>query len=260
MLVSAVSAVFDDLAFNARVFARGLFVTAALLAGLFGSMVVGIAVANSADPDVASAGPETTSVDAPPPSHAPGSTLPTDGVSYMNTVEGKPLTVDCGVPVVIRYDANGAPYNADDVIRTASNLYSTSIGRPIIFEYGHVDFNEASSGSDFTIGIGWTGSLPSNDERTDVLGQGGPIMSGATVIGGHVSLAADTAWPAAGASPGSELGVVLHELGHVAGLDHAAGGQMEAEADDTRPPGFSASEAAALRWIFTSTCPNPNGT
>lgn len=255
--MSPVSAVIDDMAFYARVFVRELFLTAAvLLAGVVGAAA--IAVVAAAGPATTLVGPATTPP--APSSKHPAPVLPTDGVSYMNTAEGEPFTVDCERPVVIRYDASGAPYDADGVINIASEMYSASIGRPITLEHGYVDVNSPSTGDDFTIGIGWTGSLHPDDEHTEVLGQGGPVTRRTTVVGGHVVLAADSAWPAAGASPGSEVGVVLHELGHVAGLGHSSGGQMEAQADNTRPPGFSSAEQAALRWIFTTTCTNPNET
>lgn len=151
------------------------------------------------------------------PSPGAGSTELAD----VNFLDNPPSRIACG-PITVTYDPMGAPPNLDPIgldhaVNAAVSRWGAALDRPVALGRP----GQAIDGT--VVSISWTDHL-----GPAVAGRGGGttlyegIASSPVTTGGTVTLAADQDMTADEAgSPGSWGEVVEHELGHVAGLDHA---------------------------------------
>ena len=233
----------SNAAFHVR--ARGLtgpavLAVVALITGA-GAVVARSPVGSSPS---ASAAPATPDVPSAPPIDVP----------FLETgVEGIPPTLPCEQPVVLRYDSDAAPYEAGWLVAEAARRLAAAAQRPIIFETGPVSGDLAPRTGRVELRVTWVAEIDGSDE---ILGRGGPFISGGKILAGQVVLAASTAWPTTDLA-GGELGIVLHEAGHALfNLAHSPdpSRQMFAAAQRDRAPGFSAEERGAIAWVANSAC------
>jgi hypothetical protein len=185
---------------------------------------------------------------------------PRAGVTYMETAgSGDPLRLQCGTTVFLDYHRVGEPYDASPVIAAAAPMVAAALGVPVTTKPG--------VGPEDRIDIGWTSSLSPSGSQVETLGEAGPSSdsNGVYLAGGDVTLSESAVLPEAPGGDiygaGSELAVVLHEIGHTLDLDHPsdpAQAEMAAVLDPSHTPGYDAAEAAALHWIGTSDCTKPS--
>lgn len=198
-------------------------------------------------------GPPAAAAAAPAPPGPPAA--PPADVPFLVTglVEGVPPTLPCDQPVVLRYDDNGAPYEAGQMLSEAASWLAMAARRPVVFETGPSEWNLAPRSGRIELRVMWA---PAIDGKPELLGLGGPLITDGKILAGQVVLAASTAWPTTDLA-GGELGIVLHEAGHALfNLAHSPdpSRQMFAAAQRDRPPGFTEEEKQAIAWVASSTC------
>lgn len=197
--------------------------------------------------------PSASAAAAPVPPDVP-SAPPIDVPFLATGVEGIPPTLPCDQPVVLRYDGDGAPYEARGLVAEAATWLAAAAQRPIVFETGAISSDLAPTPGRVELRVTWVSEIDGSDA---ILGRGGPFISGGEILAGQVALAASTAWPTTDLA-GGELGVLLHEAGHALfNLAHSPdpSRQMFATAQRDRAPGFSAEELDAIAWVANSSCP-----
>lgn len=159
----------------------------------------------------------------------------------------------CG-PVLVSYDPTGAPASQGApagaltaVLEASVRRWADALGRPVVFSSD----SAAASADGFLVTIGW-----SEDLGEGLAGSGASVTASngidenPSILSGNVRIAADAgAKLYANAGPGSWGETIEHELGHVAGLDHAtaAGARMTTPAGSSWS--YTAEELAALAWV-----------
>jgi len=152
--------------------------------------------------------------------------------AFMKTVNGHPVTyASCSHIQVAVYPAGGPP-DAEKLVREAVDIMRSATGLDIVVVGvygGHAanwNFKTAAVTPEDPITVSWQDGQAIEELSDDVLGLGGsPILTGRNggerYVAGTIALSRQYyARMSARHDHGMELGVLLHELGHVFGLAH----------------------------------------
>jgi len=171
-------------------------------------------------------------------------------VGYLSEPAGR---LACG-PVLVSYDPTGAPASQGApagaltaVLEASVRKWAAALGRPVVFTSDAA----AARADGVLVTISW-----SEDLGGDVAGSASSVTASngidenPSILSGNVRLATGArATLNAHAGPGSWGETLEHELGHVAGLDHATamGARMTTPAGSSWS--YTAEELAALAWV-----------
>lgn len=179
-------------------------------------------------------------------------TSPPEGVvedydySFIGEVLGRPVRWSCGTPIGVSLHGP-VPYGAGTALESAVSLIVEASGLPLRVSDSNiptaditVDYSDAATSADLAeddLGVAATGWESST----------GRITSASVII------RADSA----AGDPSSHVGnqVLLHELAHAVGLDHAVQGSgeiMQPMYDPALPIGFGPGDNWALRVVGCS--------
>jgi hypothetical protein len=152
--------------------------------------------------------------------------------AFMETVQGQPVTYSsCGTIQVAVYPAGG-PANAEALVRDAVAQLRTATGLDIVVAGvfgGHApnwNFEVGPVYPDDPISVSWQDGNAIAQLTDEIAGVGGSrVMTGPRgskrLVAGTIALSRDYYRVLAGRQDESEeLAVLLHEFGHVFGLDH----------------------------------------
>jgi hypothetical protein len=151
------------------------------------------------------------------------------GYAFIDTVNGQPVTQSSCKPLRVAVYPAGGPSDAEALVREAVGILRSATGLDIVVAgvFGGYapgwNFQEAPLLPEDPVGVSWQDSAAIKDLSGDVAGLGGssPVTSpaGTTyLVSGTIALSKDFF---AHADHADKLAVVLHEFGHVLGLDHA---------------------------------------
>ncbi|GAB6898154.1 matrixin family metalloprotease [Kineosporia succinea] len=148
------------------------------------------------------------------------------------------------------YDAKGEPARAAGIekdLRGAFSRVATVTG---------LKFKQVKSGG--TIEVNWGGSDRFPDGGSDAAGVGGSTVSGGRAISGALTLNSASTWvgmPGFGHDAGNfpaRGGLILHELGHVLGLNHVTNKKalMYPVSSNGSPSTLTAYEKSGLKLLY----------
>ncbi len=178
-----------------------------------------------------------------PPTPAPGPAVPAptppsapadpgdDDYAFLFDHGGQPMGFDpCSPTVHVLYNPVGSPYEAEADVAASVGLLAQGLGRPVRFDgptdLDPDDFIDLAFGDDPpaepTVLIGWVATPEDIDATSsDVVGQTQPVEDGDSIVAASIQLVASTGRDLGpGTGPDSWSVVMIHELGHAAGLDH----------------------------------------
>lgn len=164
-----------------------------------------------------------------------GTTDPDDrepAYSFLNTFEGHPVTYSSCHPIQVAVYPAGGPPNAEQLVREAVAVMRSATGLDIVVAGafgGHApnwNFEAAPIRPDDPISVSWQDGDAIAQLTHDIAGLGGsPIIDsaygGQRRVAGTIALSRDYyRLLTERADHGEARAVLLHEFGHVLGLDH----------------------------------------
>lgn len=186
--------------------------------------------------------------------------------AFLATVDGQPVTYSsCGLIQVAVYPAGGPP-NAEQLVREAVARMRTATGLDIVVAGafgGHApnwNFEAAPVHPDDPISVSWQDedAIAELTDHTAGLG-GSPVTSGPyggqRRVAGTIALSRDYyGLLTERGDHGEALAVLLHEFGHVFGLDHVDSPRELMYEDNTDLTTFGPGDLEGLRLLGQGPC------
>lgn len=207
---------------------------AALVAALLVTAPAAVALSAAGDPQTTAAPAPAAPIPTVPGPAAPAPTPPSDPAdddyAFLFENGNGPIGFDpCEPAVEVRYNPAGEPYDAAADVAASVDLIAEGLGRAVTYagvtDAGIDAFSRLALAGDPpavpTIVVGWVATPADLGAGPDVVGQAHPIRVGDEIAAGTVALVAsgdDGLTP--GLGPDAWGVVMIHELGHAAGLDH----------------------------------------
>jgi Matrixin len=186
--------------------------------------------------------------------------------SFMETVNGQPVTYSSCLLIQVAVYPEGGPPNAEQLVREAVTRMRAATGLDIVVTGafgGHApnwNFEAAPIHPDAPISVSWQDGQAIAELTDHVAGLGGSRVIGDPYGGQHlaagtIALSRDYyATLTERGDHGEALAVLLHEFGHVFGLDHVDSPGELMYADNSDLTSFGAGDLEGLRLLGQGPC------
>ncbi len=186
--------------------------------------------------------------------------------SFLETVEGQPVTYSSCLLIRVAVYPAGGPPNAEQLVREAVARMRAATGLDIVVtgafggQAPNWNFEAAPIYPDDPISVSWQDGEAIAELTDHVAGLGGSrVIDGPygsrRLVAGTIALSRDyyTMLTERG-DHGEALAVLLHEFGHVFGLDHVDSPRELMYADNSDRTSFGAGDLEGLRLLGQGPC------
>jgi hypothetical protein len=193
-----------------------------------------------------------------------GASDPDPVYKFIETVDGRPVTYSSCRPIQVSVYPAGGPSDAEALVREAVDQMRSATGLDIVVAgaFGgyapNWNFEDGPVYPDDPISISWQDGEAIARLTDDIAGLGGSrVLTGPRkrLVAGTVALSRDYYALLEERNDHSEaLAVLLHELGHVFGLDHVDSPRELMYHDNNGQTGFGPGDLEGLRLLGQGPC------